>query len=273
MASLIAAVCAIVGVKLLEKLPMFRLPPVTAAEAKAKAGEVKTEKAAAATVITVKPLAWWGVILLIAYFIFFAGLAVAWLAGSASVPAAPYDDKDGEMVRVLKTLSALSIPLLLSFFPLYAAVRGIKVYEEFVEGAKEGFQVIIRIIPNLVAILVAIGMFRGAGGIDLLTDKLTPLMKLAHFPPELLPMGLIRPLSGSGTTGVFTDVVLKYGPDNILSRMAATMQGSSETTFYVLAVYFGAVGIKRTRYAVPAGLIADLVSLIASVFICKLVFG
>jgi spore maturation protein B len=123
-----------------------------------------------------------------------------------------------------------------------------------------------------VAILVAIGMFRGAGGIEILTDWLRKPMVRLHFPPELLPMALIRPLSGSGSLGVFTDLVHQYGPDNILSRMAGTIYGSTETTFYVLAVYFGAVSIKRARHAVPAGLVADTVAIIASVAVCKLMF-
>ncbi len=179
---------------------------------------------------------------------------------------------DSAIIRSVKTLSLLAVPMLLSFLPLYAALRRIKVYEEFVEGAKEGFQVIIRIIPYLVAILVAIGMFRGAGAIDLITDKLHPVLDRIGFPPELLPMALIRPLSGSGALGVFTDIVKQFGPDHLFSRTAGTMYGSSETTFYVLAVYFGAVNIKRTRHAVLAGLTADLVSVIASVIICRLVF-
>jgi spore maturation protein B len=158
------------------------------------------------------------------------------------------------------------------FFPLYAFTRGIKVYEEIVEGAKDGFQVFLRILPNLVTILVAIGMFRGAGGIEMLTNWLKPAMSAVNFPPELLPMAIVRPLSGSGTLGIFTDIVHQYGADNILSRMAGTIFGSTETTFYVLAVYFGAVGIKRTRHAVPAGLVADTVAVIASVIICRMVF-
>jgi spore maturation protein B len=176
------------------------------------------------------------------------------------------------IISIVQTISLLSIPALLSFFPLYAFVRRIKVYEEFVEGAKEGFQVIIKIIPNLVAILVAIGMFREAGGIQMLTDLLAPAMNLVKFPPELLPMALVRPLSGSGTLGIFTDLVTQFGPDHILSKTAATIYGSTETTFYVLAVYFGATGIKRSRHAVPAGLVADTVSIIMSVIICRMMF-
>jgi spore maturation protein SpmA len=272
-ASMIAALSAIVAVQILEKLPMFHLPPITAGDEQEKSREHK-EMPAAAEPEALAPMDAWRALILIAYFALFAWMffefAFPQLFGrelSAGL------QNENVIVRVVNAVSLLAIPMLLSFFPLYAALRGIKVYEEFVAGAKEGFQVILRIIPNLVAILVAIGMFRGAGGIDLLTNIFSPLMKLLHFPPELLPMALIRPLSGSGTLGAFTDIVTKFGPDNILSRMAGTMYGSSETTFYVLAVYFGAVSIKRTRHAVPAGLVADAVSLVASVLICNLVFG
>ena len=281
-ATLIAATSAIIMVKFLEKLPIFRLPPITAGDEKEKIKEIRSEQVAANDVVTVKPVQWWGKLILIIYFAFFA-----WLFFKLAYPemfggtVAEDMQKDGRLIRAVirvvivavKVLSLLSIPMLLSFFPLYAAVCAIKVYEEFVEGAKEGFQVIVRIIPNLVAILVAIGMFRGAGGIDLLTKALAPLMKLINFPPELLPMALIRPLSGSGTLGVFTDIVNKFGPDHMLSRMAGTIFGSTETTFYVLAVYFGSVSIKRTRHAVPAGLVADVVGIIASVIVCRAVFG
>jgi len=273
-ATSIAAICAVTAVKSLEKLPMFRLPPITAADEQNKAKEVKKEAEVEGPAVAVKPLSAWGMAVMGLYFALFAGLLVALLMAPAGFKALPYDpDKDSFIIRLVQSLSLISIPLMLSFFPLYAAMRGIKVYEEFVEGAREGFQVIIRIIPNLVAILVAIGMFRGAGGIDLLTKVLAPAMNFVHFPPELVPMALIRPLSGSGSLGVFTDIVIKYGPDHILSRMAGTIYGSTETTFYVLAVYFGSVSIKRTRHAVPAGLVADVVGIIASVAVCRMVFG
>jgi len=181
--------------------------------------------------------------------------------------------KQSSMVRSLNTISLLAVPFMLSFFPLYAALRRVRVYEQFVEGAKEGFQVAVTIIPYLVAILVAIGMFRGAGGIDLLTDGLRPLLQVVGFPPELVPMCLMRPLSGSGSLGIFTELVKQYGPDTLIARMAGTIYGSTETTFYVIAVYFGAVAIRRTRHAVPAGLIADFVGMIASVIICRMVFS
>jgi spore maturation protein B len=133
--------------------------------------------------------------------------------------------------------------------------------------------VAIRILPYLVAILVAIGVFRAAGGIKLLSDVLAPAMHAVGFPPELLPMVLMRPLSGSGTLGMFAELVKQCGPDSLISRMGGTIFGSTETTFYVLAVYFGSVSIKRTRYALLAGLVADTVGVIASVIVCRLVFG
>jgi spore maturation protein SpmA len=272
-ASVIAACSAIIAVKIFEKLPMFRLPAIMASDEKEKSHELK-EMPAASEPEPLAPLSGWRITVLVAYFAFFAvvflDLAFPQIFGGE---LSAESQKEMWFMRVLNAISLVAIPLMLSFFPLYAALRGLMVYEEFVTGAKEGFNVVVRIIPNLVTILVAIGMFRGAGGIDLLTNLLTPVMKLVHFPPELLPLAMMRPLSGNGTLGVFTDVVIKYGPDNILSKIAGTMQGSSETTFYVLAVYFGAVNIKRTRHAVPAGLVADMVSLIASVFICKMAFG
>lgn len=175
--------------------------------------------------------------------------------------------------NVVKAISILALPFFLSFFPVYAALRKIKVYEEFTEGAKEGFQVAIRIIPFLVAILTAVGMFRGAGGIALITKILKPALDFVHFPTDLLPLVLMRPLSGSGSIALLSDLVKTNGPNDIVSLMGATILGSTETTFYVIAVYFGSVGIRRTRYAVASGLLADLTSVIASIIICRLMFG
>ncbi|MBA2431727.1 MAG: spore maturation protein [Chthoniobacterales bacterium] len=189
------------------------------------------------------------------------------------LPFAPEAATQNVFVRSVNALSLLAIPFLLSFFPAYAAARGIKVYEEFVEGAKEGFTVILKIIPFLVTMLVGIGMFRGAGGIDLLTRALTPVMTPLQFPPDLLPMVLMRPLSGGATLALYTELVQRIGADNIVALMAATIFGSTETTFYVVAVYFGSVGITRTRHAIPAGLLADLAGVIAAVVICRMVFA
>jgi spore maturation protein B len=162
----------------------------------------------------------------------------------------------------------LAIPFLLSFFPLYAWLSGIAVYEEFVEGAKEGFQVVLRIFPYLVAILVAIGIFRAAGCIDFLSRLLAPLLDSIGLPSQLLPLIFVRPLSGSAATGLFAEIVKSAGPNSFVSQLAGTIMGSTETTLYVLAVYFGSVAIKRGRHALAAGLIADTVGVAASLLIC-----
>jgi spore maturation protein B len=175
--------------------------------------------------------------------------------------------------NLIRTVSVWAIPLFLVGIPLYGLLKGVKVYECFVEGAKEGFQVAIRIIPYLVAILVAVGMLRGAGAIDLLARWLDPALRFVGMPSEILPLALMRPLSGSGSMGIVTELIKTHGPDSFLARLAATAYGSTETTFYVLAVYFGSVGVKKTRHAVVAGLSADVASLAASIIVCRLVFN
>ncbi len=191
----------------------------------------------------------------------------------AKAGAAKIVRPESTVARGVNAISLLAIPFLLTFFPLYAMLRGVKVYEEFVEGAREGFTVSIRIIPYLVAMLVAIGMFRGAGAVDLLTEALRPLLGAIGFPPELLPLALMRPLSGSGSNAIFAEMIGRFGPDALLTRMAGTLLGSTETTFYVIALYFGSVAVKRTRHAIPAGLIADLTGAIAAVVICRVAFA
>jgi spore maturation protein B len=177
------------------------------------------------------------------------------------------------MIRhMLNMISIWAIPLALVCIPLYGAIKKVKVYESFVEGAKGGFQMAIRIIPYLVAILVAVGMLRGAGAIDMLARCLDPALRLAKFPVEILPLAIMRPLSGSGSLGIVTELIKAHGPDSFIGRLAASAYGSTETTFYVLAVYFGAVGIKKARHAVIAGLVADVVSLIAAIVVCRIVF-
>ena len=179
-----------------------------------------------------------------------------------------------ETVReILGLLSFFVIPLMLVGFPLYGLYKRVPVYEAFVEGAKEGFQVAVRIIPYLVAILFAIGMFRASGAMDALASALGPVLGVIGFPAEVLPMAIIRPLTGSGSAGLVADMIQQYGEDSILVKMAAVMFGSTETTFYVVAVYFGAVNIKRTRHAVPAGLTADFAAMIIAVWTVRLLFG
>jgi spore maturation protein SpmA len=283
-----AAVAAVVSAKILEHLPLFRLrPPIETKIAHITPPETQVESSQAnsplSATASLHPLSAWRAGALTLFILFFAYLFVRLAFPRAlealSLPAALAPQLNAEslsrsvFVRIIDAISKLSIPFLLSVFPLYAMLKRVKVYEEFVEGAKEGFDVAIRIIPYLVAILVAIGMFRAAGGIELLSQGLRPVMAAIGFPSELLPMVLMRPLSGSGTLGLFAELVKQHGPDTLISRMGGTIYGSTETTFYVLAVYFGSVGIKRSRYALLAGLTADLVGVIASVVICKVMFG
>ena len=177
------------------------------------------------------------------------------------------------MIRgALDAISLWAIPVLLVAIPLAGMLSKVKVYDVFIEGAKEGFEVAVKIIPFLVGILVAIGMFRGSGAMDLLTAGIRPLVAPLGFPPELVPLAVLRSLTGSGSLAFTTDLVKTHGPDSVIARTAATMYGSSETTFYVLAVYFGAVAVRRTRHAVAAALIADLVAAVAAVAVCAWMF-
>lgn len=173
---------------------------------------------------------------------------------------------------IVTVVSLAAIPLLFIVFLGWGVARRVKVYEVFVEGAREGFNVAIRIIPYLVAMLAAIGIFRASGAMDLLVAALAPVTSLIGMPAETLPMALMRPLSGSGSLGIMTELMKVHGPDSLIGVMASTMYGSSETTFYILAVYFGAVGIRKTRHAVAAGLIADLAGMLAAVWIVNLLF-
>ena len=170
-------------------------------------------------------------------------------------------------------ISKYIIPFLLVGIPFYGLIiKKIKVYESFVDGAKDGFDIALRIIPYLVAILVAIGMFRASGAMEMFITFISPILNIIGFPPENVPLAIMRPLSGSGSLGLFTDLVNEYGTESLFTKIGATMFGSTETTFYVLAVYFGSVGIRKSRHALIAGLIADAVGVIAAVYICKIIF-
>lgn len=176
------------------------------------------------------------------------------------------------LVEFINQVSRWAIPALLFFIPALAFIRGVKVYEVFVTGAEEGFATAIRIIPFMVGMLVAIGVFRASGALDLIVKVMSPLMSPWEIPAEIIPLAVMRPLSGGGALGVAADLISTYGPDSFIGRLASVMQGSTDTTFYVLTVYFGSVGIRRYRYAVTLGLLADISGLIASVVICKLLF-
>src|SRR3989442_8685662 len=167
------------------------------------------------------------------------------------------------MIRAtLDAISLWAIPVLLVGIPLIGMIRRIKVYDVFIEGAKEGFQVAVRIIPFLVGILVAIGMFRASGAMDMLTNALRPLLSATRFPPEIFPLVILRTLSGSGSLALTTDIIRQFGPDSLIGRTAATIYGGSETTFYVLAVYFRTIGVKANRPPLPSALVGDPVAAI-----------
>jgi spore maturation protein B len=177
------------------------------------------------------------------------------------------------MRNAMNLISYFVIPLMLVGFPLYGLYKRVPVYESFVEGAKDGFQVAVRIIPYLVAILFAVAMFRASGAMDALARFLSPVLEPLGFPAEVLPMAIIRPLTGSGSAAIVVDMINRYGEDSIYVKMASVMFGSTETTFYVIAVYFGAINIRKTRHAVPAGLIADIAAMIFAVWSVRLLFG
>ncbi|MDX5362965.1 MAG: spore maturation protein [Pseudazoarcus pumilus] len=173
-----------------------------------------------------------------------------------------------------RAISPWIVPGLMVGFLLFGALRGVRIYEVFVEGAKDGFQVALRIIPYLVAILVAVGMFRASGAMDYMVATLGALTGKVGLPAEALPMALLRPLSGSGAYGVMASIINdpNVGPDSYVGMLVTTLQGSTETTFYVLAVYFGAVQIRRIRHTLAAALTADVVAVMAAVFICSFLF-
>ncbi|MDO4581178.1 MAG: spore maturation protein [Bacillota bacterium] len=172
----------------------------------------------------------------------------------------------------LQTLSAYAVPLLLLGVPLYGLLRGLPVYELFAEGVWQGIRTCRDIFPYLLTMLVAIGVFTGSGAAEAGAALCAPLTERAGVPPQILPLAILRPLSGSGALAYTAELLQTYGPDSFIGYMASIMQGSTETTFYVLAVYFGAVGINDHRRALAVGLSADLVSFIAAYIVARIMF-
>ncbi len=152
-------------------------------------------------------------------------------------------------------------------------MKKVETYEAFVEGGKEGIQIAFSIIPYLVGMLVSITIFRASGAMEFLMNKLQPIFSFIHVPAEIFPLALIRPISGTAALGMTTNIISTYGPDSFIGRLAATMQGSTDTTLYVLTVYFGAVGIKKMGDALKVGLLADLVGIVASIVVVTLLFA
>ena len=170
-------------------------------------------------------------------------------------------------------LSSLVIPVLLAAVAVYGLGKKVDVYSALTHGAEEGLPVLLRIVPALVGLLTAVSMFRASGAMDVLSSLCAPVLELLGIPPETVPLMLIRPVSGSGALAVAGDLLTTHGPDSYVGRVAAVMLGSTETTFYTIAVYFGAAGISKSRHTVPAALTADLTGFIAAAFTVRLFFG
>lgn len=272
-ATTVAMTCGIIAAKVLGRLPAFQIPAYEPT-GEAVEGDGKAEESA--PVFEEPPaMPGWGKVLVILFFGAFVGMLALKVSPEIQkawpeLAALPWHGVLGRMIIIFGgSISGLAVPFILGFFPLYAWLRGVKVYEQFCDGAKDAFATAQRIIPFLVAMLVAIRMLRDAGVIQLITNGLAPVLSWIHFPADLLPLALMRPLSGSASQGIFVDLVKTHGADSLIGQTAATIYGSTETTFYVLAVYFGSVGIRKVRHAVIAGLIADLIAIAMAVAVCR----
>ena len=173
---------------------------------------------------------------------------------------------------MLETISLLILPLIILLILSVALIKKVPVYEEFVVGAKDGFDVAVKIIPYLVALIVAISMFRASGALEVISNWLTPLLNRFALDTDIVPIMFTRSLSGSATLGLFSELAATHGTDAFITKLAAVMVGSSETTFYVLTVYFGSVGIKKFRYALLTGIIADITGIVLAILVARLFF-
>ncbi len=299
--TLCATVCAIIAVKLLERLPLFRQLPDEAADDGGKRPEgggsaaafraTTFRKVLIGTAAVAFALGSWFEIFPKQREAFLATTGLQTVIDSAAQRKAETEKRAAEKQPVkavgagdvganapgwqllMRRVSTLAIPLVLVIAVLFALAKGVPVYEEAVEGAKEGFAVVIRIMPFLVVMLTALAVFRESGALLLLAQLLDPVLRLIHLPVELLPMAIMRPLSGSGSQGILNEIILNPSSTGFLKYTAAVMYGSTETTFYVLAVYFGSVGIRRIRHALAVGIIADVVGMVCAVTLGRLLFG
>jgi spore maturation protein B len=174
---------------------------------------------------------------------------------------------------IIGLISLWLIPILIGYILIYGTLKKIPTYETFVEGGKEGITIAFSIIPYLVGMLVAISIFRASGALEFLMNLMKPALAILNIPAEIVPLAFIRPISGTAALGITSDIIATYGPDSFIATLAATMQGSTDTTLYILTVYFGAVGIKKMGDALKVGLLADLVGIIASIIVVTLMFG
>lgn len=175
-------------------------------------------------------------------------------------------------MSIVNTISLWLIPCMIAFILLYGTIKKVPTYETFVEGGKEGLGIAVAILPFMVGMLVSISIFRASGALDAMVGLMKPLLDKIGVPAEIVPLALIRPISGSAGLSITTDLIATYGPDSFLGRLAAVMQGSTDTTFYVLTVYFGAVGIRKMGDALKVGLFADLIGVVCSIIFVSLLF-
>jgi spore maturation protein B len=177
------------------------------------------------------------------------------------------------MLNIFKQLTMYTMPLIIIFILVYGYLKDVKLYEVFIEGAKDGFNISVRILPYLVTILFAIAILRESGALSIITNASSPVLKFIGIPPEVLPLVLMKPMSGSGSLGITAEIINQYGPDSLIGRIASTMMGSTETIFYTMAVYYGAVGIKKMRHTLACSLLAHVTGVIASCIVCTMIFG
>ncbi len=176
------------------------------------------------------------------------------------------------MPAFISIISSWSIPLIIFFILSYGVFKKVNIYEVFTEGAREGIKTTLNIFPFILAMLIAINIIQASGAMDIIVKGLRPLIEFLNIPVDVIPLLFLRPLSGSASLSYTAYLLNEYGPDSFIGKLASTIQGSTETTFYVLAVYFGAVGIKKYRYSLLVGLLSDIAVFFAAIFICKLLF-
>ncbi len=176
------------------------------------------------------------------------------------------------MLGFINIISIMMIPTMITVILIHGVIKKVNIYEAFVDGASEGFKTALKIMPYLIAIFLAIGIFKGSGALELFTKIISPVTKLMGIPEEVLPLAIMRPISGSGALGMVEDIIKSYGPDSFVGRVASTMMGSAETIFYTMAVYFGAISVKNSRHTLLAGLVSHIAAVLASVAVCNYIF-
>lgn len=174
------------------------------------------------------------------------------------------------MLKTINYISNLAMPLIILVIILYGVKEKNKIFDNFLEGAKEGLEIVLSIFPTLIGLFVAIGALRSSGIIDIITNLLLPILNLIKFPPEIMPLAILRPISGSSSIAVATDIMKNYGVDSQLGMIASTIMGSTETVLYTIAIYTGCVKIKKTRFVLAVALLADFVGIIVSIIACRI---